>query len=703
MEELFGKDDPVIMIFETDDVLNAATLDRLMNITRTFERMNGFENVISLFTSKYIRGVEGTMVVDPVVGRTPATEDERERLRDEIVNNPLVYKLLVAEDFKHTILMLTPSGIPDDEVFDLIDDVLAQYPGSEKVIMAGNPYMRNEVQHMATRDLTILLPIGLLIMIAFLYFSFREKRGVLLPLAVVAMSILLSMGLMPLFGYELSLIAVLVPILMIAVANNYGVHLISRYQELNATQPAWSMRKITLNALSHLQKPIVLTALTTIVGILGLVVHQMIPAIQMGIVSAIGISFALVISLSFIPAVMLGMKKGKVQKSFLQKRLSWVDAFLFWSGNITTRRPRLIIAIFSVLIVLSTIGMLRLQVSINNENMLAPSHPLRKAIDIANTKFGGSHTIKLLIEGDIKDPAVMKDMDRLETQIESIPGVGNAISLAGVIRIISRALNDPKDEFYDKIPDSRDAIAQYIEFYNLSGDPDDFDELVDFEYSKAAINVQFSAKDISTFNEVLEQINVLANNSPYCTLKAGNCLLQKQFAELIILGQIYSLIFALIAIVVLLWIIFKSFGAGLLGGIPLIITLVCNFGLMGWIGLELDIATSLISSIAIGIGVDYTIHIFWRLKTEIAGGKNYSDAVKYALRTTGRGITINAFSVILGFAVLFLSPLVLLKSFGFLIIFSLLLCLICALILIPAICIVFKPKFLILENQSKNI
>ena len=183
------------------------------------------------------------------------------------------------------------------------------------------------------------------------------------------------------------------------------------------------------------------------------------------------------------------------------------------------------------------------------------------------------------------------------------------------------------------------------------------------------------------------------DNSKYAKYQAGISIVEKDMAMSIIKGQIYSLALAMITIILLLWIIFKSFRTGLLGTVPLIFTLSYNFGLMGWLGIELDIATSLLSSIAIGIGIDYTIHLFWRIKSEIENGKNMSEAITICLTTTGRGIAINAISVILGFSVLFLSGILILKTFALLIIFSLLLCLICALILVPSI-LKLKPIFI---------
>ena len=148
------------------------------------------------------------------------------------------------------------------------------------------------------------------------------------------------------------------------------------------------------------------------------------------------------------------------------------------------------------------------------------------------------------------------------------------------------------------------------------------------------------------------------------------------------------------AIFILLSLIFKSFQAGLIGSIPLAFAVFCTFGLMGWLGKELDIVTALISSISIGLGVDFTIHVFWRIKWELAHGNNYGRSIKATLKTIGRGIVINASSVMLGFAVLSLSAFPLIRSFALLIILSLFLCLVCALVLIPAICYWTRPKFL---------
>ncbi len=700
IESIFGKYDPVIIIFESDDVLNPATLKRIGDLNNHFSRMREFDDVISLFETKYIRGKHGMMLVDPAVRRIPATDEEKENLRNEIKENVLAYKLLVSEDFNYTLMILNPvEEIEDFEVFELINDGLEKFPGDESVYMNGLPYLRDEIQKIATRDISLLFPLGMLVMLAFLYFSFRQFRSVLLPFSVVLMSIVVAMGMMPLLGYEFSIIAVLVPIMIIAIANNYGVHIVARYQELNDKKPELNIKQIASRLISLLSIPIILSAITTIVGILGLSVHILIPARQMGIVTSIGIAYSLILSLTFIPALMSYMKKGKSFKQISGNKPSVIEKLLAYTSRLAIKRPRSVIATFAMICIVAALGAFNLNVNINLEEMLPRAHEMRTSTNIANEHFGGTKNTSILFEGDIIDPDVMHNIYEFESRLKKIPEVGNTTSIASVLKIISRALNDPGDEFYDTIPDNRAAIAQYIELYNMSGDPEDLEKLVDFGYTSAILNVQFKAGNIEVFNRITSHIDNLIEESPYATMQAGQTLMEKEIAESIVRGQIYSLLFALVAIVILLWIIFRSKKAGMLGSLPLLICLLCNFGLMGWLGLELDIATSLLSTIAIGIGVDYTIHLFWRLKFERGNGKTHADAIATALTTTGRGIAINGFSVIIGFAVLFFSGLIILKTFAFLIIFSILLCMLGALFLIPAIYVLTKPKFLDLKNS----
>jgi predicted RND superfamily exporter protein len=285
-----------------------------------------------------------------------------------------------------------------------------------------------------------------------------------------------------------------------------------------------------------------------------------------------------------------------------------------------------------------------------------------------------------------------------------MPNVGSVTSLSTWVKKMSMALNDPTDAGYNQIPDTRDAVAQYLELYSMNGDPADLEQFVNFDYTKTLMTIQYRASSISEINSILNRLKELGKNSLFAHVAGGFSLVDKELSESIITGQNYSLLFAFAAILLLIAWIFKSFKAGFIGSLPLVFAVFCTFGLMGWLGMELNMVTALLSSISIGLGVDFTIQVFWRIKWELANGYDYAESVKITLKTIGRGISINAFAVMLGFAVLFLSSFPIIQSFAFLIILSLFLCLICALVLIPAICIVFKPSFLGIQKiRTKKV
>lgn len=696
VEATFGKNEPMILLIESKDVLQPATLQRISDLHRAFSKNKIFDEVISLFSMKNIHGDDGMMVVDPLVDRIPKSEKRIEQLRESIRENDLAFKTVVSEDFHYAMILLKiEKGISDEELMKQINLVIDEYPGNEKILLNGLPYLRIETYEKIGRDILILLPLALLVMIIFLFISFREFRGVWLPISVVIISTLLAMAMLPLMNWDVSLIGVLIPIMMIAIANNYGVHFVTYYQELNALHPSWSMNRIIKEALAHLRKPIVLTGLTTIVGILGLVSHLMIPARQMGIISGIGVGLALLLSLLFLPALLSLLKKGKAHQEFTHEKNGFFGRILGYMATFITQKPRRVIIIFtSVFIVLgSCIAFLK--VASNNDDVLPQKHPYNETIQVANQQFGGTKFLTLYFEGDIQDPEVLKRMDSYATELKQLPEIGNVSSLATVMKVMSRAMNDVGTNGYNAIPASREAIAQYLLLYSMSGDPDDFESLVNFDYTKAIMNIQFNVANMKALNKVIHTIEELIADDPLRPTLSGYSLIEKEMAEAITKGQIYSLVFALVAIFLLLVWIFRSFVAGAIGTIPLAFAVVCTFGLMGIFHIELNILTALLSSISIGLGVDYTIHIFWRLKAELKKDSSYSNAVLISLKNTGRGIVINALSVMLGFSVLYFSAFPYLHMFATLINMSLFLCLVCALVLIPAICIALKPKFLI--------
>lgn len=705
IEELFGGTNMVMILIKTDDVLNAETLKRVKAISKQMKRVTGVDQVLSLFELKHIRGEDGAMIVDPAVKRIPKTEEQKEILRKEIMDNDMVYGSVVSEDFTITsIIAVVAADVSDEYIVDAIEQLIIENPGKEETVMGGVPFNRLNITISTKSDLARLLPIGLLIMLVFLFFCFKQLRGVLLPFFVVIMAILLSMGLIPLLGWKISVISIILPVFLIAVANDYGIHMIAKYQEDNIPGSSYSKKELARRMFRSLGKPVLLTGLTTITGMLCLQGHVMIGARQLSILASTGIVFALAASLLFIPAVVSLLPRpkpvmlpesGNGKKPILEKLLAFFAGFI-------SRRPKTVIVGLLIFTLAASVGIFFITVDTDPVKYFSKDHPVVRATDMINENLGGVFNISVAIEGDIKDPRMMRKIDRLETEIGKIPEVGNTTSIARIIRQMSRALNDQDEEGYDRIPESRNAIAQYFELYSMSGDPDDFEKMIDFPYEHALISARLNTTSSPEMNRVVKQVNELVKDDKEVKYIGGTVMLFTELSRRVVEGQLISLSMAVVAVAILLMIIFRSVAAGLISAIPIALSLVILFGLMGLLGIELGMVTALLSSIVIGVGVDYTIHFLWRYREERQKGLDSVTAVKKTLTTTGRGIVFNAFSVIIGFIVMFISNFMPVKFFGFLIVVSIFTCLIGGLLLIPALCIVLKPKFLEPEINRSN-
>jgi len=703
IDEIFGGTDMMMVLLKTDDILEPVTLKRVKNISKQMKRIKGVDKVWSLFELKNIKTEEGAMIVDPAVKRIPKTDEQKEELRREIIDNDMVYGSVVSKDFTVTaVIGLLRTDVPDKYIVPEITKLIEQNPGEEEVFLGGLPNTRFHISENIQTDLRKLLPIGLLIMLIFLFFCFKRIRGVILPFIVVIMAILFGMGLIPLFGWQIHIITVLLPVMLIAIANDYGIHLIAKYQEYNVEGSPDTKEDLAKKIFTSLSKPIMLTGLTTMAGMLCLLGHSIVSARQLGILSAFGIVFALAASLLFIPAVNSLLPKAKpvIRADNEHKKRPVLERMLVFFGHIVSTRPKAIIIVVVFFALAASIGVFFIIIETDPNDYFPDNHPLIRTANLVNEHLGGSQNISVVYKGDIKDPRIMAKMDRMEKELEKLPEVGLTTSIARIVRQMSRALHDESEAGYDRIPDSRNAVAQYFELYSMSGDPEDFEKLVDFPYEHAMVTARLKTTSTPEINKVVKEIKARTEGDPDVDFVGGFGIIISDLAHSVVRGQLLSLGVAVVIIGILLMILFRSVTAGIISSIPLAVAMLTLFGLMGLFKIELNIATSMLSAIMIGVGVDYTIHFLWRYREERRSNVLPEAAVRKTLTTTGRGIVFNAFSVVIGFSVLMISGFMPVRFFGFLIVVSILSCLMGALVLIPSLCLVFKPKFLEPINTS---
>jgi hypothetical protein len=697
IESLFGGSEMIMVLLNTDDVLDPATLVRLKKMSRQMTRIKGIDKVMSLFEMKHIKGEEGDMIVNPAVRKIPQDDAEKRGLRQEIRENDMVYGNVVSRDFQVTaVIGMVKTGTSDERLLADIEKLVRENPGEEAVFIGGTPYSRYNTGNNTKKDLGRLLPLGLAIMLIFLYICFQQLRGVVLPFLVVLMSILFSMGLISILGWQITVITIILPVLLIAVANDYGIHMIARYQEDNAPGNTYSKEDLARRLFRSLGLPIFLTGLTTMVGMLCLEGHILIPAGQLGVLAAVGILFALGASLFFIPAVVSLLPKARPAQLTGSggNGRPLVEKLLGLFGTLVTRRPRTVVAGALLFCLAVSAGILKVSVNTDPVNYYEDDHPVAVSANLINNNLGGFFPVSVVFKGDIKDPDILGKIDRLEKEIRAYPEVGNTLSIARVVRQMSRVLNDKEEPGFDAIPGSRNAIAQYFELYHMSGDPDDFEKLVDFDYGHAIITARINTSSTPVLRRVVDRIKQSTRDDPHVYLVGGIADVFSDLSVKVVSGQFISLALALLAVALLLVVLFRSVTAGIVSAIPLLLSMGIVFGLMGYLNIELNVATALLSSIMIGVGIDYTIHFMWRYREERQKGLACEEAARHTLFTTGRGILFNAFSVIIGFVVLLFSSFVPVRFFGFLVVVSIFACLIGALVVIPALVILIKPRFL---------
>lgn len=699
IEKLFGGTDMAMIVISADDILAPDTLARISKISKAMERVPELERIVSLSTAKDIRSDMGEMVVEKVIRRLPKNQAAVDDLRKKIKNNDLVYGNLISKDFKHTGILgfLTPDA-EDKALIDKLEKILKDNPGPEESYVAGMPLTRVSLAKDIRADMKKFLPVGLLLMVIFLFICFRQARGVLLPFLMTVMSIVAVMGLIPLLGWKVHTVTVILPVILLAVANNYGIHILARYQEDNVPDNRFSAKQLAQIGISKLAYPVLATGVTTIAGLLCLISHIIIPAAQLGILAAAGTAFAMFGSLMFIPAVLSILKKAKPvlqSKEAREKSGAFLDKVLGRTAQAVYSRPKTIFIGFVVFSAVMAVGAVLIVVDTNPMSVYAKDHPIWRSTHLLNDKLGGWAGVSIIAEGDIQSPEVLREIDKLETHLKENKLVSNTSSIAQIMRKMNQIMHDG-DKAFDKIPETKELAAQYFLLYSMSASSDDLSKLVDFDYKHAQIIARINDSGTAAAAQVVNDINAYlsAHKKAPFTLAGGFLDVLSNMVSQIVKGQLLSLFISFFVIAVLVAILMRSVVAGIFSMMPLMLASAVLFGLMGLLGIELNLVTAMLSSIMMGVGVDYTIHFMWRYRDERRAGADIKDAVRGTLITTGRGIVFNAFSVAVGFAVLVVSAFFPVRFFGLLVVVSITACLVGALVLLPAMAAVFKPKFL---------
>ena len=663
-EEWFGINDGIIIAIENKDgIYNEGTIQKVKDLTKNLQKMDEINKdvVTSLYTADNIIGTEDGMDVKAFFKRVPKTKEKLQEMQQKVRDNDMVYGRLVSNDEKVTVII---AEIGDDvfsqEFYHRILEVAETYEGPEILHVAGRPIVEGTMAYLGPADMKRMVPIVMIVIILVLLWVMRSVKNTIFTLLVVLFSVVWAFGLLAAVGLPIYAVSTMMPVMLIAIGVADGIHLYSHLDLFLLAHPEATKKEAALDMLAGMWKPVVMTSVTTAVGFISLVTSQVYPIKYFGIFTAFGVMMAMVFSLTLIPAGILifGLPKRKKVKKTADKGDSNL-AYKFAEAVVKYKYVTIIATVLIMVVSIFGIGKVWINSSFLEKFELDSEIVLTD--NFINAHFGGTSTLNVILQGKDEDtfkkPAVLNIVDDIQNESEKLALIGNSFSLSDYIKRMNKVMHADSAEF-DAIPDSQDLVAQYLLLYEMSGDPENLWKVVDYKYNTANLTLQLKSDNSKAINAAIAAVEAFEDELAAENVEikyAGSGYKGLVFIDLILQGQILSLLMSLVIIVVLLSFMFKKVSVGFIGAVPIVVTAAISFGMMGLFNIPLSTTTALVSSIAIGIGIDYAVHFIERYKIYALETGDKGKTIRGTMHHSGRAIIFNAIVVIAGFMVLLAS------------------------------------------------
>ncbi len=698
----------------TGDVFNPAVLGKVQRITDSLAELPGVEkgSVFSLARrAKNIMGRADELEVLPFLETLPRTEAEMEALRLALRNNPAYVDAIISRDGRTAAILAdfdTAAGGFQEIVSKVAPIVDRERDASVDIAVGGRPVFLAQLEHYSQRA-QFLFPLAVLVVGLIHYEAFRTLQGLILPLVTALLAVVWGLGMMGLVKVPMDAFNVTTPILIFAVAAGHAVQILKRYYEEyhrlgreGAAPASAASRQAVVESLTRVGPVMLAAGIVAGLGFLSLVMFEVATIRTFGLFTALGIFSALILELTFIPALRSLLPPPGTRESQRESEpRAWdriTETIATW---VLGPGRRWIYAAVGMLVVVWTVAALRVVVDTPLRSYFFESLLFQQDDRALNDRLGGTNRLYVLIEGSeegaMKDPAVLGAMVATQRFLEAQPHVGKTLSLADFIRRMNRAMH-ADDPGYDRIPESRDLIAQYLLAYSLAGDLDDLDPYVDDRYRSANILVLLKTDSTAYTQELIAKLKAVlpARFGDRVRISFGGDLAETAaLTETIVREKLLNIAQISAVILVITSLVFRSLTAGILVLVPLALAVLANFGVMGLLHIRLNIATSVISAMAVGLGADYAIYLVYRLREELAERSDEAAAVRTALTTAGKATLFVASAVAGGYGLLALSwGFNIHIWFSILIVSAMLVSCLGALTLLPSLILTFRPRFI---------
>ena len=709
LSKRYGSKEFLILTYTPNEAMVSNTsINNLLSLKYKIQSLDWVHSVITLLDIPLLNNSDAPLQERLQNFKTLKDEDiDRVRGFDEIVSSPVFRNFVISEDGKTSGIIV---NIKKKELKNIGNRSKEEIEAYKDNIKKQNHQNILEIRDVIKSDIIVFGLGVLLFIVATLWFVFRKIIWIIVPISSCFFSVVIMIGILGLLGWKVTVISSNFIALMLILTMAMNIHMSTRFLQLKEIHTNKSILELIILTTNKMFWPILYTVLTTIIAFLSLIFSEIKPIIDFGWMMTLGLMTSFLITFTLLPTLINFVPKENV--SLKKYEDSSITSFF---AKISQNNHRMIFTVTGLVIVLSFIGISRLEVENSFINYFSKKTEIYKGMKLIDEKLGGTTPLEVILKfSKKKEPTVDKEDDfedwgeeeeenddkywftkdkidkiaNVHNYLDNLPQVGKVLSFSSIIDVAT-LLNNNKPlgtlemgVLYSKIPESikTEIINPYISIKD----------------NEARINLRIiDSQENLRRNDLIKKINYDLKNK--LNLKedeyklAGVLILFNNLLQSLFKSQILTLGLVMIGIFGMFLILFKNIKLSFIGVVPNFIAAFFILGIIGLIGIPLDMMTITIAAITIGIAVDNSIHYIYRFKEEFNNLRDYNKTLLLCHSTVGKAILNTSITIVFGFSILVLSKFIPTIYFGIFTGLAMLLAMISVLTLLPSLILLVKP------------
>ena len=735
----FGREELIVIGIKTPDLFDIKFLERLKALHEELEsKAPLIEKIQSLINARVVSGSHDELMVGDLFDPWPDSIEALAAIKKKVMDTPAYKNTLISEDGRYATILIQTSqfgrapqnsgdldGIANDNLAGVEPDVKKSplpYLNDEEnslivksvteiskkyeapdfnIFISGSPAVTHALKIALFRDMTLFTTISIVSIALFLFFMFRRITGVILPLLVVNSALISTFGVMAFCGAVVKIPFAILPSFLMTACVGSSIHiLVLFFKRFNQTG---DKKEAIRHAIGHCCLAVIITSVTTSAGLFSFTTAEIAPVADLGFYSAIGVLLALAYAFLFIPALIavIPLVPKAVPENGNQHRVA--DRVTQTLANLAIHNKWRVILFAAFLFAVTATGFPKLKFFHNVVQWFPKHDPIRISTETIDQDLKGSISLEVVVdtgkENGIFDPQFLRKLDEEAAKLEKYQSgdlfVGKAWSITTIIKEINKALHD-NDSAYYTLPETRELIAQEIFLFENSGS-DDLADFTDSQFQKARLIVKVPAIDAIQYTAFIALVQEDFKNvfPDYDVKTTGMMAILFKTIHNLIISMFKSNGTALLVICFFMIVLIGHVGLSLLSMIPNVLPIVVTIGVMGWIGMPMDMFSILIGNILMGIVVDDTIHLMHNYTKRRAtdAARDPERMIRTTILETGPAMLVTSLVLAAGFFMFMFSSMNNLFNFGLLSGITILTALFADLLITPALLAAVEKKY----------